>query len=64
MPLKEKDTGTKLEALFAAYISTAPPVHLKTLGRNTFAAMLNAVYRNIGPHRNTANTITGLYLLR
>ena len=64
VPLREKDTGTKLEALYAAYVSTAPPVHAKILGRNTFGKMLNAVYNNIGPHKNGAATISGLYLLR
>lgn len=64
VPLREKDTGTKLEALYAAYVSTAPPVHAKILGRNTFGKMLNAVYTNIGPHKNGAATISGLYLLR
>ena len=64
VPLREKGTGTKLEALYASYFSTAPPVHTKPLGRNKFAAMLNAVYQNIGPHRNKENTVTSLYLLR
>ena len=41
-----------------------PPVHAKLLGRNKFGKMLNAVYHNIGPHRNSAGTISGLYLLR
>ena len=62
--LKEKDTGTKLEALYAAYTTAAPPVHAKLLGRNKFARMLNAVYPNIGPHKNGARTVGGLYLLR
>jgi hypothetical protein len=26
--------------------------------------MLNAVFPNIGPHRNVSNTVSGLYLLR
>lgn len=64
VPLREKGTGTKLEALYASYFSTAPPVHTKPLGRNKFAAMLNAVYQNIGPHRNKESTVTSLYLLR
>ncbi len=42
----------------------APPVHAKVLGRNTFAKMLGAAYPNVGPHRNSANTVSGLYLLR
>lgn len=64
LPLREKDTGTKLEALYGAYVSTAPPVHMKLLGRNKFAAMLSAVYQNIGPHKSTRGTVGGLYLLR
>jgi len=64
IPLREKDSGTKLEALFGAYTTATPPIHQKLLGRNKFAAMLNAVYHNIGPHRNKENTITSLYLLR
>jgi hypothetical protein len=34
------------------------------LGRNTFAKMLNTVYPNVGPHNNTTNTVSGIYLLR
>jgi hypothetical protein len=64
MPLREKDNGTKLEALYASYTAEVPAVHQKALGRNKFAAMLNAVYPNIGPHRNKENTVTSLYLLR
>ena len=62
--LREKDTGTKLEALYAAYTSATPPIHQKVLGRNKFAAMLGAVYAGIGPHRNAAGSVNGLYLLR
>jgi hypothetical protein len=64
IPLREKDTGTKLEALYAAYTSATPPIHQKVLGRNKFAAMLGAVYAGIGPHRNAAGSVNGLYLLR
>ena len=64
LPLREKDTGTKLERLYSAYVSVTPPVHQKTLGRNKFAAMLSSVYPGIGPHRNAAGTVKGLYLLR
>ena len=60
----EKDTGTKLEALYSAYTSAAPPVHARVLGRNKFAKMLSAVFPNVGPHRNGACTVSGLYLLR
>ena len=61
---REKDTGTKLEVLFSAYAAASPPVHQKPLGRNKFAQMLSAVYPGIGPHKNTASTVNGLYLLR
>jgi hypothetical protein len=64
VPLREKDTGTKLEALYASYFSTAPPVHQKILGRNTFAKMLISIYPGVGPHRNLANTVSGIYLLQ
>ena len=64
VPLREKNTGTKLEALYRAYVSATHPVHAKMLGRNTFGKMLNAVWPNIGPHKNGACTISGLYLLR
>ena len=64
IPLREKDTGTKLETLFGAYASANPPVHLRLLGRNKFAAMLNSIFPNIGPYRNTTNTVSSLYLLR
>lgn len=58
IPLREKDTGTKLETLFGAYASANPPVHLRLLGRNKFAAMLNSIFPNIGPYRNTTNTVS------
>ena len=61
---REKDTGTKLEALHAAYTAANPPVHQRPLGKIKFAQMLSAVYPGIGPHRNGANTVNGLYLLR
>jgi len=64
IPLREKDTGTKLEALYSAYTTATPPVHQKILGRNKFAQMMNSVYPGIGPHRNGANTVNGLYLAR
>jgi len=64
IPLREKDTGTKLEALYSAYTTATPPVHQKILGRNKFAQMMNSVYPGIGPHRNGANTVNGLYLVR
>jgi hypothetical protein len=64
VPLREKDTGTKLEALYSAYTSASQPVHQKPLGRNKFAQMLSGVYPGIGPHKNAASTVTGLYLLR
>jgi hypothetical protein len=64
VPLREKDTGTKLEALYATYASCAPPVHAKVLGKILFAKLLNSVYPNIGPHKNTNHTANGIYLLR
>ena len=30
----------------------------------TLAKMLNAIFPNIGPHKNGACTVSGLYLLR
>ena len=35
VPLREKDSGTKLDALYSAYVATSPQVHTKALGRNT-----------------------------
>jgi hypothetical protein len=64
VPLREKDTGTKLMTLYYAYTNATPPVHAKLLGRNTFGKMLNAVYPNVGPHNNNTNTVSGIYLLR
>jgi hypothetical protein len=64
VPLREKDTGTKLDVLYSAYTAASPPVHQKSLGKIKFAAMLSAVYVGIGPHRNGAGTVSGLYLLR
>ena len=63
VPLREKDTGSKLEALHTAYASAAPPVHQKFLGKTTFGKMLCAVYPGIGPHRGSAGE-TGIFLLR
>jgi len=57
IPLREKDAGTKLETLFAAYTTATPPVHQKQLGRNKFAAMLGAVYHGVGPHRNSDGNV-------
>jgi len=63
VPLREKDTGSKLEILYVAYTTCVPPVHAKVLGKILFAKMLNAVYPNIGPHKNT--TSSGfMYLLK
>ena len=64
VPLREKDAGTQLEALYSAYTSAAPPVHQKQLGRNKFAQMLSAAYPGIGPHKNLNHTVSGLFLLR
>lgn len=64
IPLRAKNTGTKLMELYAAYAAAQPPVHAKMLGRNTFAKMLNIVFPNIGPHNNRDNTVSGIYLLK
>jgi hypothetical protein len=64
VPLREKDTGTKLEALYSAYTSASPPVHARLMGKTTVGKMLGAVYPGIGPHKNASSTVTGLYLLR
>ena len=63
VPLREKDKGTKLEPLYTAYATSAPPVHAKPLGKILFAKMLNSVFPNIGPHKNTTSTAF-VYLLR
>jgi hypothetical protein len=63
VPLKEKDSGTKLEALYAAYTAASPPVHPKVLGRNLFAKMLEHIYPGIGAHRGNDGS-RGIYLLR
>ena len=64
MTLREKDSGTKLEALYAAYAAASPAVHARMLGRNTFAQMLNAVFPNIGPHQTSLADRARVYLLR
>jgi hypothetical protein len=63
IPLREKDTGTKLSTLYEAYTTAVPPVHARALGKTTFGRMLNTIYPNIGPHKNSASTVF-LYLLR
>jgi hypothetical protein len=64
VPLREKDSGTKLETIYAAYTTAVPPVHAKMMGRNNFAKVLGATYHGIGPHKSTKGTVGGLYLLR
>jgi hypothetical protein len=64
VPLRDKDAGTRLAVLYAAYAACVPPVHAKPLGRSAFARALNALFPDVGPHTNTANTVGGLYLLR
>ncbi len=64
VPLREKDAGTKLEVLYAAYTAAQPPVHAKVLGKILFGKMLNAVFPNIGPHVDSTSTVSGLDLLR
>jgi hypothetical protein len=34
------------------------------MGKILFAKMLNAVFPNIGPHKNSNHTVSGIYLLR
>jgi hypothetical protein len=63
VPLREKDTGTKLDSLFGAYTSANPPVHARLMGKQAFGKMLGSVYPGIGPHKNGAGTVRGLYLL-
>jgi hypothetical protein len=64
IPLREKDTGIKLEALYSSYTSATPPVHQKLLGKIKFAQMMGATYQNIGPHRASSGNSGGLYLAR
>ena len=64
VPLREKDTGTKLDVLYSAYTASSPPVHQKQLGKILFGKMIQGVYPGIGPHKNAASTVSGLYLLR
>ena len=63
VPLREKDTGSKLDALYTAYTTCVPPIHAKLLGKILFGKMLNAIYPNIGPHRDTCSSMW-IYLLR
>jgi len=58
-----KDTGIKLETLYVAYTTCVPPIHQKILGKILFGKMLNAVYPNIGPHKNSAGSSL-MYLLQ
>ena len=64
IPFREKNTGTKLDVLFGAYTAATPQVHQKLLGKIKFAQMMCSVYPGIGPHKNGACTVSGLYLLR
>ncbi len=63
VPLREKDTGTKLEHLYSAYMTCVPPVHTRLLGKILFAKMLCELYTGIGPHRGTDGS-KGLFLVR
>lgn len=63
VPLKEKDSGSKLDALFGAYTAASPPVHSKPLGKILFGKMLSACYAGIGPHRTSGGS-ANVYLLR
>jgi hypothetical protein len=62
LPLREKDAGTKLDKLHGEYARSG--VHARPLGKIKFAQMLSGVYPGIGPHRNSDNTVSGLFLLR
>jgi hypothetical protein len=64
IPLRAKDTGTKLMAVYAAYNAASPRVHAKMLGKTTLGRMLSAIYPGIGPHDDTTGNVSGLYLLR
>jgi hypothetical protein len=64
VPLRDKDTGLKLDVLYTAYTTCVPPVHPKFLGKTTFGKMLNEVYPGIGPHKNVQSTVSGIYLMR
>ena len=63
VPLSEKDTGTKLDVLYTAYTTCAPPIHVKVLGKILFARMLIEICPNIGPRKNSAGSSL-MYLLR
>jgi hypothetical protein len=63
VPLREKDTGTKLEVLYAAYATAQPPLHTKVLRKIKFGRMLNDIYTHIGPHRTTTGAAE-VYLIR
>jgi hypothetical protein len=45
------DSGTRLEAIYAAYTACAPPVHARVLGKILFAKMLNAVFPKQSEYR-------------
>ena len=60
--MSEKDSGSKLEELHGEYVRAG--AHSKPLGKTTFKGMLVGLYPGIGPYRNTAGTVSGLYLLR
>jgi hypothetical protein len=63
VPLREKDTGTKLEALHNTYATAVPQVHARLMGKTTFGKMIVSVYPGIGPHRGSGGE-TGIFLLR
>jgi hypothetical protein len=62
VPLREKDNGTKLEVLYGAYASAAPPVHAKVLGKILFANMLVSIFPGVGAHRGSDGS-KGIFLL-
>jgi hypothetical protein len=64
VPFRERDTGTRLDALLGAYKSAIPQVHTTPLGKNQLAVMLGHVHPGVGPHKSKNGTVRGLYLLR
>ena len=58
-----KDEGTKLMDLYDAYLTALPTVHRKPLQKGQFGQVLCSLFPGIGPHKNRAGTIQGLFLL-
>ncbi len=67
VPAADKDRGSKPEELHGGYLRAG--VHARSVlkrlwGRLRFKSMLVGLYPGVGPYRNTASTVSGLYLLR